>query len=322
MCAMLCLWALPAAAERVTITISAAGDCTLGGDINNGGESRFRKRLKDEGNDYGYFLRLVKPIFDEDDLTVVNLEGLLTTTKKYRKGRDFNFRGDPEYARILSEGGVDVVNLANNHMRDFLDRGIADTVAALEAEGVGVFYYENVWIREVKGVNVGFAGFYNVDLKEILKTIEPLREQCDVMVVSFHWGKEGSNKPTRGQVNLAHAVIDAGADLIIGHHPHVIQGIEEYKGRTIAYSLANFCFGGNGNPRDKDTFILRSSFTLEDGVIVATGTEVIPCSVSSIKDSNNFQPRPLEGDAADRIMKRLYDYSKMFDISGVPARGW
>jgi poly-gamma-glutamate synthesis protein (capsule biosynthesis protein) len=310
---------LPALAEPVTVTISAAGDCTLGGDPRNGGEARFTRKLKDEGGDYAYFLRLVEPVFSADDLTVVNLEGPLTTAKSYKKGKQFCFRGAPAYAEILTSGSVELCNLANNHARDFYAAGLEETRDALDAADIGYFGFADTCIREVRGVKVGFAGFYAQERADVAEVLMDLRGQCDIMIASFHGGEEGSNYPTRAQQKLARAAVDAGADLVLGHHPHVLQGLETYAGKTIAYSLGNFCFGGNGNPRDKDTIILRCAFTLEDGALTGTSIDIVPCSVSSVGDTNNFQPMPLEGDAADRVMQRLVKYSKGFDVPGVVA---
>ena len=111
---------------------------------------------------------------------------------------------------------------------------------------------------------------------------------------------------TSTQIQLGHIAVDEGADLVIGSHPHVIQGYEKYNGRHIVYSLGNFCFGGNPNPSDKDCMIFQQTFTVT-GNDVATddNINVIPCSISSVSNSNNYQPTPATGDEKTHIEAKI-----------------
>ena len=167
----------------------------------------------------------------------------------------------------------------------------------------------------VKGVRIGFCGFsaWDVELATVKTQISELKARCDLVIASFHWGKEGKNKANSTQIQYGHAAVDAGADLVLGHHPHVVQGIETYKGKYIAYSVANFCFGGNRNPKDKDTFILQQTFLVTPDSVKDGGLMVIPCSISSKKGTNNYQPTPLEGAEAFRILDRIESYSRQFE---------
>ena len=138
----------------------------------------------------------------------------------------------------------------------------------------------------------------------------------------FHWGIEGENVPESEQVSLAHAAIDAGCDLVIGGHPHVLQGVEYYKNRYICYSMSNFCFGGNTHPADFDTMMYQQTFTFKDGQLVmddATRAQVdiIPCSVSSSSSINNYQPTPLTGERGSAVVSKLNGFSKK--LSGTPV---
>ena len=133
---------------------------------------------------------------------------------------------------------------------------------------------------------------------------------AEVIIVQIHWGVEGDNYPQDSQISLAHKAIDSGADLVIGHHPHVLQGMECYKGRMIAYSMGNFCFGGNQNPRDKDTMIYRQTFTVKDGKATDYNDySVVPCSLSSTSSRNNYQPTPAEGSEKQRIADKTQKFS-------------
>lgn len=141
------------------------------------------------------------------------------------------------------------------------------------------------------------------------------RDGADLIIVVFHWGNERETVPDSNQMTLGHLAVDYGADLVVGHHPHVLQGIEEYRGRYIVYSLANFCFGGNSAPTDMDTMIFQQTFTLRNGeVLCDSNTKIIPCSVSSATGYNNYQPTPSEGSEAERILQKIEDLS-----SQIPA---
>ena len=127
----------------------------------------------------------------------------------------------------------------------------------------------------------------------------------------FHWGNEKDTVPDANQVTLAKLAIDNGADLVVGHHAHVLQGVTTYKGKTIAYGLGNFCFGGNSAPSDMDTMIFQQTFTLDtDGSVTSEEPNLIPCRISSDYSINNYQPTPATGDEADRILQKIRERSE------------
>ena len=300
------------AAEPVTLILSAAGDCTLGGDASRRTLSAFARAYKKSGPDY--FLKNVRDIFAGDDLTIINLEGPLTDEKRFRE-KEFAFKGDPEYVKILTEGSVEAANLANNHAKDYYGAGLMDTASALKAAGVARFGWGNTEILTIKGIKVGLCGFgvWYVSVKEMEKQIKALKAQCDLVVASIHGGEEGEGRALKVQRNYDRAAVRAGASLVLGHHPHVVGGIEKYQGATIVYSLGNFCFGGNLNPDDKDTFIFQQTFTVGADGLAASGELVIPCSISGSKSKNDYQPVPLTGDDARRVLTRIEKLSKGFD---------
>jgi len=307
----------------VRFTISAAGDCTLGGDTRSRTYSAFASAFKKGGA--GYFFKNVREIFEADDLTIVNLEGPLTTAKRF-KDKQFAFKGDPKYVKILTEGSVEAANLANNHAKDYYDKGLSDTAAALRKVGVAPFGWGKTAILDVKGVKVGLCGFgvWYASKSQVKKQIKALKSECDLVIASFHWGEEGEGRALKEQKEYGRAAVDAGAGLVLGHHPHVVGGIEVYKGATIAYSLGNFAFGGNLNPKDKDTFILQATFEVGPEGVQPVETVVIPCSISGSKKKNNYQPVPLKGDAAMRVLNRIRKLSKEFsnpvDLAASRAR--
>ncbi len=300
----------PTSVQR-SITITCAGDCTLGTDAAFGGIT-LPVEASNQGGDYGYFLRKVKPYFENDDLTIVNLEGTLTD-RGSREEKTFAFRGNPEYTKILTSGSVEAVTLANNHSRDYGEVSFEDTKKYLDEAQIVWFENLNTRVVDVKGVKVGLVGLYALNGTaegNLPKAMEQVKaDGAEVIVVQIHWGIEGENYPTAEQVSLAHSAIDSGADLVIGHHPHVLQGVERYKGKMIAYSLGNFCFGGNQNPRDKDTMIFRQTFAIKDGEVDCSDYMVIPCSISSVSGRNNYQPTPAEGSEKERIAQKIQRFS-------------
>jgi len=300
----------------VTLTISAAGDTTLGGDARWLGYHAFMREFENSGRDHSFFLRNIAHIFYESDLSIVNLEGTLTYAT-YHMDKEFVFRGPPHFAQILSSSHVDVVTISNNHTIDYFQQGYDDTVAALRAEGVAYFGNEFKTIMEVNGIAVGMFGYRiwgdTADNRDRIRAaVTYLQDRgAQLIIAYYHWGVERENRPEQYQINIGRFSIQNGVDLVLGAHPHVIQGIEEYMGRFIVYSLANFSFGGNANPPDQDSFIFQQTFSFDDGVLLPTiDKNVIPVFVSAVRYRNNFQPTVAEGADGERILARIELYSE------------
>lgn len=301
-----------AAPEPVKLTVTFAGDCTLGSDVNFDGSRSFNTKYS-EVEDATYFLKNVADLFGADDLTVVNMEGALTEGGE-RADKEFAFRGKPEYSKILSSASVEAASMANNHSKDYGDEGYNDTIEALEGDNVQTFGYDRIAYMDVKGVKVALIGAYfpedsDENQKQMTDNIAKAREEgAQLVLVYAHWGIERDYKPSEDQLKMGRAAIDAGADLVVGAHPHVIQGWEVYEGRYIVYSLGNFCFGGNSNPEDKDAMIFQQTFTVT-GNEVAKDNDVdfIACSVSSESDRNTYQPTIAEGDEKERIDGKIQE---------------
>jgi len=297
------------------IVISFVGDCTLGQDNKFGYHGRFNYYFdRVAKGDYSYFFGGVIDVLANDDYTVANLEGTLTTSNDIWE-KSFNFKGYPSYVNILKQGSVEAVNIANNHIFDFREAGMKETINTLKAAGIDYFGYEDVLVKNIGDINVGFFGLSAWGHKparkrDIENAINKLKElEAEVIIFNFHAGIEGSNYPDRIQQEMSRYAIDLGADLVIGHHVHVLQGIEYYKGKYIVYSLANFVFGGNSNPIDKDTMILQAKINIENDV-KSIDLNIIPASVSGVTHRNDFRPRILEGKDADRVIRRINEYSK------------
>lgn len=299
----------------VSLTLSVVGDCTLGTDETFDYDTSLNAYYENYGADY--FLQNVKDIFSADDLTIANFEGTLTDSDE-REDKTFAFKAPASYASILTGGSVEAVNTANNHSHDYGDQSFDDTLTALDDAGIVHFGYDETAVMDVKGIKVGLVGIY--ELYDHLEREQQLKDNiakvkadgAQLIVVIFHWGNETETVPDSNQTTLGRIAIDEGADLVCGHHPHVLQGIETYKGRNIVYSLGNFCFGGNSSPSDMDTMIYQQTFTIDaDGVKKDNVTNIIPCSISSAAYDgyNNYQPTPAEGDEATRILGKINERS-------------
>ena len=299
----------------VSLTLSVVGDCTLGTDETFDYDTSLNAYYENYGADY--FLQNVRSIFSTDDLTIANFEGTLTDSDE-REDKTFAFKAPASYASILSGSSVEAVNTANNHSHDYGDQGFDDTLAALDDAGIVHFGYDETAVMDIKGIKVGMVGIYELydhldreqQLKDNIAKVQA--DGAQLIVVIFHWGNETETVPDSNQTTLGRMAIDLGADLVCGHHPHVLQGIETYKGKNIVYSLGNFCFGGNSSPSDMDTMIYQQTFTIDaDGVKNDNVTNIIPCSISSAAYDgyNNYQPTPAEGDEATRILEKINERS-------------
>lgn len=301
--------------DPVSLTLSVVGDCTLGTDETFDYDTSLNAYYENYGS--AYFLQNVKSIFSQDDLTIANFEGTLTESDA-REDKTFAFKGPASFTSILTDGSVEAVNTANNHSHDYGDQSYEDTMTALDAAGIVHFGYDDTAVMDVKGIKVGMVGIY--ELKDHLEREQQLKDNiakvkadgAQLIVVIFHWGNETETVPDSNQTTLGRLAIDEGADLVCGRHPHVLQGIETYKGKNIIYSLGNFCFGGNSSPSDMDTMIYQQTFTItSEGVQADNVTNVIPCSISSAayEGYNNYQPTPADGDEAARILAKINERS-------------
>ncbi|HZK55343.1 MAG TPA: CapA family protein [Desulfosporosinus sp.] len=288
--------------EITSITLSAVGDVTLGQDERFSYAGSFNQYHTLHGSDY--FFSGVKKILSEDDLTIANLEGTLTRVsekpdKSAQGNQAFFFKGNPYYTEILKDGSVEAVNLANNHSMDFQAKGLTDTLDTLDHAGITSFGDDKITTYEVKGVKIGLIGVntlgpleegVNLDnLKSDLdKNIKVLKETTSLIVVSFHWGTEKKMTITQAQRDLGRYAVDLGADLVLGHHPHVLQMYEIYQGKCIVYSLGNFVFGGHSNPSYTNSEIFQQTFAFEKGKLSKANTPVtVPCRLLS-----SFKPEP------------------------------
>lgn len=300
---------VPTEPEPEVFTLSFAGDCTLGNQLNKSGEYTF---IGTVGDNYAYPFADVQDYFATDDCTFVNLECALTDGGNANTLKLFTFKGPAAYTNILTEGSVEFANIVNNHSKDYGNSGYKDTMANLDA--AGVFYADwnasTVFTTE-SGLTIGvYSAYFPSSTWGMTSEIEALRAAgAEIVVVAVHWGEEYDYHPNSTEKKLGRQYIDAGADIVWGHHPHVLQDMEEYNGGLILYSMGNFSFGGNSNPSDKDTAIVQVQIIRQpDGTVERGELTIIPCYVSGILTyGNDYQPTPMpeDADGYQRVLQKL-----------------
>uniref|UniRef100_UPI0035AB8012 CapA family protein n=1 Tax=Trichlorobacter ammonificans TaxID=2916410 RepID=UPI0035AB8012 len=298
-------------AVRAEVIIQAVGDIMLGG--------RWERAVAADG--YFHPFEKITGELRAGDLTLANLEMPLTRRGNEFTGKKFRFRARPEAAFALKKAGINVVTLANNHIMDYGVAGLADTLAALQRAGI-----DHVGaggdlatacmplITEIRGTRVAILG-YSLTLPQefwagrnrlgtapLLERatkahIGAARRLADIVIVTVHWGEEGSSRLRPYQPRLARMMIDAGADAVIGHHPHILQGVERYKRGIIFYSLGNFAFAHKSKIADR-TLLVRLRFNGDQ-----RSAELVPVNIRHA--DVGFQPTVLEGTLAEELLDRL-----------------
>lgn len=314
--------------EEKTVSLSIVGDILM--------DSSVRAQINKNGIEYPW--EMVKEYFQNDDITIGNLETSITTRGTKWEDKQFNFRSDPNNLKAMKEASIDVLALANNHTLDYGYEGLLDTLTHLDKndikragggknkqeamEGsiieknglkIGVLSFSRV-VPDVKWYATdkrpGIVGAYDPHINEVIVRIEEMKKETDIVILSIHWGVELSEIPRKQEMDLGKKLIDAGADIIMGHHPHVLQGVEIYKGKPIFYSLGNFVFGTK-NELTSNTMIGQINFIDKD----IASIKIIPCSIIG------GRPIPVIDDK--RIEKINYintiskDFNTKFDVEGI-----
>lgn len=311
-----------AALEKVAIVPHQAKNSDPGVNLIFGGDVTLTNAYTDKvgRNQHWSFSQLEE--FRQADISMVNLEAPFTSAAQPLPGKKFNFKAPIENVQALQTGGIDIVNLANNHAMDYQRAGLLETTQVLKKAGIqSVGAGEDIKaarrpvVMEVKGKKIAYLGYYDADLHaatengagtnprhndRVAADIKALRGQVDWIVVNYHWGEELAKYPGDWQIELARFTVDQGADLVVGHHPHVLQGAEVYKGRPIVYSLGNFIFGGN-SVSDYDTAALKVALKDEQMRV-----EFLPVQV------RGFQARVVNGQSGQQILSQITSVSDIF----------
>ena len=306
--------------QPIVYTLTFAGDCTL---ANQRGASDFEGFIGTVGQNYDHPFADVIDYFSNDTATFINLECAFTDYPDAADKR-FAFKGPKDYINILTQGSIEFANVANNHSLDYGTQGLKDTTDLLEEHGIAYAKDKTHTVFEVAdGLKIGVVAMTdprgNADVASHIKALK--KAGAEIIIASMHWGQEYWYVPNGEQIQLARAAIDAGADIVYGHHPHVLQKIETYKDGIIFFSLGNFSFGGNNNPPDKDTAILQQQFIrYPDGTLEMGELTIIPCYVSGIvyEWGNDYQPMPIpetDEEAYKRVLSKLdgsFPYTNLY----------
>ena len=306
-----------------TLTFSFLGDCSIGDTIKSvKRKNSMTGTLAEHSPDW--LFSTVSEILHADDFTFANLECVLTDNMSpLYPLKTFNLVGPSKHRDILAESGIDGINTVNNHCIDFKYSGYEDTLSNLEA--VGIMHFgtlnparsSNRYIQlgrvEIKGVRIGITGYAYPLTDEVLEfirqDIQQLRaEGCQIVIVSLHWGTEEKKVPNKGQFPYAKKVIDAGADVIWGHHPHVLQPVYIYQGKPIFFSTGNFVFGSISN-LDPSTGIFQLTWDIqENGEAVLSSFNMIP---AEIRHKKEYRPLLLTDNADIRkCLKKIIGPAK------------
>ncbi len=306
--------------QEEEITLVAVGDIMLA--------HRLEPFIEEYGPSYPY--KYTAHIFKEADISFANLESPLSTKGEPIPDKEYTFRANPKVTEGLKEAGFDVLSLANNHILDYGEEAFFETIEALDNQiirhvgaGRNIREARKPVILKVKNKKFGFLAYSNTFPKRfwaeenkagsaygkfssVKKDVKELKEKVDFLIVSFHWGNEEEISPQEYQRNLAHLAIDQGADIILGHHPHILSGIETYRNGIIIYSLGNFAFGSYSE-KAKESAIFRFHFSKDK----LQQLEIIPISVYNKRIK--FQPRILRKEGAAGVLERIRKLSNEFD---------
>jgi len=298
--------------EETTITMTFSGDVLIASLLDQTAPGNFNGYANEQPA--AYFLEEAAPIFQADDFTLVNLENTLSdralTPRDKGEGTAYWFKSRTANTEILTSSGVEAVSLVNNHTHDYGNKGFQDTVKAVEAAGLAYGTESNTVLYEKDGFRVAVicAGLWSEGgVWPIINRLKAAAETSDFQIVFYHGGKEGIHKPEAWKIRASRKLVDAGADVVLGGHPHVLQPMEDYNGADIVYSLGNFCFGGNSHPENR-TALYQLTLTVDkDHQLVKKESRLIPFYVYT-GSRNNYRPSPITDEAQAQKVLDFMDW--------------
>ena len=309
----------------ILLTITCTGDFTIGGDSRKK-NNIFENELANQGGDINFTMKGkgIRDVLMSDDMTLVNFEGTLTESTYVpgnKKENQFLFSAPPSYVSMLADNGVECVSLENNHVMDHGEEVYEETKAVLRDAGIVYSNSTEIGIYEVKGIQIAMLSYLCIDRYESLwekvpEDIRAAKEKYPLVIVSFHWVNEKDYSPTNNPIRMGRLAADSGADLVVGHHSHRMNPIEEYNGVYICYSLGNFCFSGNSKPSDMNSYLFQMRFRVKDGAVAPRGFRIIPIRISSRTDRNDFIPTVIDkGSTIDSILNTLRENGKKLEYA-------
>lgn len=296
------------------IKLSFAGDTMLASYKDQTTPGSFNEYANNK--EPSYFLSKVSNIFKEDDFTILNLENVLTDQQLEEVNKNsepaYWYKSKTDNIKILTTSSIEGLSVSNNHTNDYGPIGKQDTINTIVNANIQYGDYNNIMYFEKNNYKIAVIckGLWiESQTNEIIKLIKKAEQNSDYQIVFFHGGQEKIHHPEEWKVNATRKLIDNGADLVIGSHPHVIQPREIYKGKEIIYSLGNFCYGGNRNPENR-TIIYQMNLTIDNNnTLVNENSEIIPCYVYTTK-TNNYQPAPIEDETIKNKVLNFMDWKE------------
>lgn len=309
------------------ISITFGGDVTFGQRENANAATSFDTAFSANNGNSAYPLSLLAPYLKSDSLTVMNCMGTLTNQTE-PQNPETALRGSPGYADIFKVSSVDAVDVGGPHTMDYFESGYEDTVTNLTQRDINTFGRNSSALCEADGVSIGLLSYDLTQATEppagldgtLKRDADALRGRgAQLIITSFHWGVEYSDATTALQTKVARLAVDAGADMVVGHGPHVLQGMELYNGKPIAYSLGSLVLDSERaiDTKTGHSMLLRQSWQKNaDGSLTLLPSTVLPVYTTSGGDTNNFMPYPLFGDGSSHVVRLLFKLSRPFE-SGV-----
>lgn len=295
------------------ITLTMVGDTSFGTYPETPEHLKFDNVFaKNNGNNL-YVFKNCLPWFNSDDFTIINAESAFTTLTK-AENKKWRIKSDPAHAAFLPASGVEAANLANNHTKDYFEEGYKDTLSAFEANNTDVFDDGMPLVQTIGGIETIFLGYdcrmsqFSADyLARIERDVKQYKRPDNLVIVNMHLGVEYRETPVDYQKQFGRAIIDAGADIIMGSHPHRLESVELYDGKYIVYSMGDFAFGADPTLLSRMTSMFRLNFAKENGEVVMKGMTIVPTLENSDGSTteNNYQPLPVFGEEAENIVNDL-----------------
>ncbi len=321
--ALLVLAGTCAAGAEKTVLMTFTGDCTLGSEESTRNrEDSFDSFVKTKG--YDYFFEHFREMFTADDLTVINFEGVLSDSNAQEsKIKRYRFRGPTEFVKILTGSSVEAASLSNNHTGDYGKQGEASTKKTLEENGISWFKNFTYTVQEKNGIKIALISLENSviynEFEKVKKLLARLKNEgeADAIVICWHTGLEYRGEHETNTERTSQAMVKYGADLVIMHHPHVLQGVNIANNRYIFYSLGNFVFGGNSAIRTEKhkldqtvsslyTMVLQVKMTFtEEGKYLGQQAIIYPAYTSSEAPVNNYQPYRVSAAEAEPVREAI-----------------
>lgn len=294
------------------IVLNFMGDCTLG--TQHGADTPGRFNATADAQPPTYFFDGVREILEEGTFNITNCEGVLSDGPVTEAYKDYDpafwFKSSAKNAKVFSENDIDLVGIANNHINDYCAQGRLDTIGALENNGVLWCDNTNDVVLEYEGIKIAVfcTTLWHADAPNgICTKISEASSETDLQIVFFHGGTEYIHSPDSYKVDYAHKFVDAGADLVVGSHPHVLQPIEVYNGVNIVYSLGNFVYGGNSRPENR-TIVYQHKFVFDGKTLIGGSEKVFPCYIYT-GSVNEYQPTLID-DPEDKQLVLDFMYGK------------